>query len=62
LGGKWFLAKGFLRNVTNVPWCSSLSIHIMQGYFPPLMTTPQVEVVARPTQGENLKPIYMGPL
>jgi hypothetical protein len=49
-------------NVTNIPWCFSLSIHIMQGCSPPLMAAPQMEVAACPTQGKNLKPIYMGAL
>jgi hypothetical protein len=34
----------------------------MQGCFPPLIAAPQVEAIACPTQGKNLKPIYMGPL
>ncbi len=34
----------------------------MQGCSPPLMAAPQVEAVACPTQGKNLKPICMGPL
>jgi hypothetical protein len=34
----------------------------MQGCSPLLMATPQVEVAPCPTQGKNLKPIYMGPL
>jgi len=62
LGGKWFLVEGLFLNVTNIPWCFSLSIHIMQGCFPLLMAAPQVEAAACPTQGKNLKPIYMGPL
>jgi hypothetical protein len=34
----------------------------MQDCSPSLMPTPQVEAVACPTQGKNLKLIYMGPL
>jgi hypothetical protein len=31
----------------------------MQGCSPPLMAAPQVEAPACPTQGKNLKPIYI---
>jgi hypothetical protein len=62
LGDKRFLAGGLFQKVTNVPGWSSLWIHIMKGCSPLLMTAPQVEAPACPTQGKNLKPIYMGPL
>ncbi len=37
-------------------------IHIMQSCSPSLMAAPQVEATPCPTQGKNLKPIYMGSL
>jgi len=60
LGGKWFLAKGLFLNVINVPWCCSMSIHILQGCSPPLMVAPQVEAAACPTQRKKSKTYIYG--
>jgi len=56
---KRFLVGGLFQNMINVPWWSSLSIHIMQGCSPLLKAAPQVEAPACPTQGKNQKTLYI---